>query len=150
MTSWPKSDPLSPARLVPKLPRDLCTICLKCLEKKPASRYASALALADDLRRYLDGNSIVARPAGTFENGFTGFFFFGAREFATVRSSPDKIGIAELANRSRPVFFSPRPEVAAGKAAEHRGASCLSALALERVKNLLDRVCHLLALCAVA
>jgi tetratricopeptide (TPR) repeat protein len=61
------SDPLSPSRLVPRLPRDLSTICLKCLEKSPERRYSSALELADDLRRYLDGHAIVARPAGRLE-----------------------------------------------------------------------------------
>jgi serine/threonine-protein kinase len=61
------AEPLSPSRLVARLPRDLCTICLKCLEKDPRRRYASALDLADDLRRYLDGHSIVARPAGFVE-----------------------------------------------------------------------------------
>jgi serine/threonine-protein kinase len=61
------ADPLSPSRLVPRLPRDLCTICLKCLEKDPKRRYGTALELADDLRRYLDGRGIVARPAGAFE-----------------------------------------------------------------------------------
>src|SRR5947207_486503 len=56
--------PLEPSLLRPVLPRDLGTICLKCLEKEPHRRYASALELAEDLRRYRQHEPIRARPIG--------------------------------------------------------------------------------------
>lgn len=60
-------DPILPSRIIHAVPRDLETICLKCLEKDPARRYASAEGLADDLQRFLNGEPVAARRAGQVE-----------------------------------------------------------------------------------
>jgi WD40 repeat protein/tRNA A-37 threonylcarbamoyl transferase component Bud32 len=60
-------EPVPPRRLQPTVPRDLDTICLKCLQKEPGRRYAAAHDFAEDLRRFQEGQPISAQPASVAE-----------------------------------------------------------------------------------
>lgn len=62
-----ETDAVEPRRLNPDIPAELETICLKCLKKEPPDRYQTAAQLADDLRRYLSGEPISAKPDGFFD-----------------------------------------------------------------------------------
>ena len=79
-------DPVPPARLNAKVPRDLETICLKCLHKEPQRRYATAAALADDLRRFGEGRPIQARRVS-----------WGGRLWRWVRRKPAEAALVATA-----------------------------------------------------
>lgn len=59
-----EAEPVPPRRLNPTVPRDLESVCMRCLEKRPDRRYSSAAALAEDLRRLIHGERVIARPVG--------------------------------------------------------------------------------------
>ncbi len=65
-----QQEPVPPRQLEPRVPHDLETICLKCIQKDPARRFATAGELAADLRRYLDGHPIRSRPTPAWERAW--------------------------------------------------------------------------------
>jgi eukaryotic-like serine/threonine-protein kinase len=86
-------EPVPPSRLRAKLPRDLETICLKCLQKDPRKRYASAADLADDLHRFLNGQVIAARPVGRWEWAFK---WMNRHPAATLMAAVSAVAVISL------------------------------------------------------
>ena len=102
-------DPVPPSRLRTKIPRDLETICLKCLEKDAARRYATAAALADDLGRFQRGEPILARPVGWI-----------ARAIKLARRRPAEVMVLAMGTCAAPTVLAVIIWVATDRAASAR------------------------------
>jgi tetratricopeptide (TPR) repeat protein len=110
-----ESEPVRPAQLQPQTPRDLDTICLKCLQKDPQRRYLSAADLADDCAAYLLGQPIKARPVGPLERGWK-----WVRSHPTVSVPAAVISFAILVILAVVLAYNFRLQVAVNVADEQR------------------------------
>jgi WD40 repeat protein len=100
-----EEEPLPPRRLQDRIPRDLETICLKCLHKEPSRRYAGAGALAADLRRFWAGEPIAARPARAWERGLA---WARRRPAVTALLATSGVAVLALAAVVTSLFYNTR------------------------------------------
>jgi WD40 repeat protein len=110
-------EPVPPRQLEPQTPADLETICLKCLQKDPRKRYASAAALAEDLRRFLAGEPIAARPVGPLERLLK---WVKRRPAAAALLSVSVLMALALVGGGVSLFYSGRLQEALGEAEGQR------------------------------
>ncbi len=143
-------DPVPPARLNPGVPRDLETICLKCLHKEPQRRYATAAEVAADLTRFLVDEPIQARPVGRLERlGRWGRRNPGMAALASALIVTSVAGVAAIvwqwrrAERARDTanILASRASALAGSEAEarHRAEQAAARLMLDKGQALCDR-----------
>ncbi|MBI3272305.1 MAG: protein kinase [Planctomycetes bacterium] len=125
-------DPLEPRRHRPGLPLDVQTICLKALEKSPARRYASAAALADDLSRYLNNQTILARPPSTLDRAAKTLARHRQAAAATLATAVAMAGLLALLFLARTRQDRQAAEAAHSRFVSEVTEALESALALER------------------
>jgi hypothetical protein len=153
-------DPVSPARLTAGLPRDLETVCLKCLHKDAGRRYLSAEALAEDLRRCRAGEPIQARPVGRAEKAWlwarrnplaataaalVGLSLLGATVLAILfalaerRAAEEQTGRLRDSEESRGKLQKINDELAREVAARRRALRLSGGMALSRGLDLCEK-----------
>ena len=136
-------EPARPRTIDPAVPRDLETVCLKCLEKDPARRYPTAAALADDLDRCLRGEPIQARPVGP-----AGRAWRWCRRNPAVAASVAMVALALIAGTAVSTWFGLRARrhatdadtarrEAVDKAADEAAARLQATTELDRAEHLL-------------
>lgn len=125
-----KQEPVPPRQLQPKLPRDIETICLKCLLKEPQRRYASSEKLAEDLDRFLNNEPILARPTSSSER-----MLRWAKRNPTVSTLSALLLLVFVAGVIGVAMQWRRAESNASALAEKNAALVVQAAALERQTN---------------
>jgi WD40 repeat protein len=129
-------EPVPPGRLVPKLPRDLETICLKCLQKDPRQRYATAETLADDLCRFGKGEPIRARP---ISHGERALKWARRRPAAAGLIGLGAVTLAALAALIAGLFYGARLEAERNEAENQRGRAEAARLEADLAKGEVER-----------
>jgi WD40 repeat protein/serine/threonine protein kinase len=120
-------EPVAPNRLQPGVPHDLTTICLKCLQKEPRRRYATAGELAEDLRRFLAGEPIFARPISPAERAWK-----WAKRRPAVAALLTSLIVAALTLLFGSLWYNAQLQIAAAEARKQRSDAEAAAAEAQR------------------